>query len=151
MLHGHLTPVGDEVSEGSTRKKSNVDFILGGFHKWRPQNVRIFLPPCHCHKSADFVPVVCFLGTPLPPPAADVLYGSPLCMLLIICAGGGVSCRPSSLSYANARNHFSSRHNQRSDRRARTAQARIASRKVEQLSLNLERSELHFFCHENGD
>ena len=24
------------------------------------------LPPCHCHKSADFVPFTCFLGTPLP-------------------------------------------------------------------------------------
>ena len=24
-------------------------------------------PPCHCHKSADFVPFVCFLGTPPPP------------------------------------------------------------------------------------
>ena len=23
-------------------------------------------PPCHCHKSADFVPLVCFLGTPSP-------------------------------------------------------------------------------------
>ena len=21
-------------------------------------------PPCHCHRSADFVPSVCFLGTP---------------------------------------------------------------------------------------
>ena len=25
-----------------------------------------FLTPGHCHKSADFVPFVCFLGTPLP-------------------------------------------------------------------------------------
>ena len=33
-------------------------------------------PPCHCHKSADFVPCVCFLGTP--PPTGDVIYGSPL-------------------------------------------------------------------------
>ena len=24
------------------------------------------LPPCHCHKSADFVSFVCFLGTPSP-------------------------------------------------------------------------------------
>ena len=23
-------------------------------------------PPCHCRKSADFVPIVCFLGTPHP-------------------------------------------------------------------------------------
>ena len=36
------------------------------------------LPPCHCHKSVDFVPFVCYLGTPLPPPTADVIYGSPL-------------------------------------------------------------------------
>ena len=35
------------------------------------------LPPCHCHKSAGFVPFVCFLGTPLPPSTADVIYGSP--------------------------------------------------------------------------
>ena len=35
------------------------------------------LPPCHVHKSADFVPFVCFLGTPLPLPSADVIYGSP--------------------------------------------------------------------------
>ena len=35
------------------------------------------LPPCHCHKSADFVPFVCFVGSPLPPPTADVIYGSP--------------------------------------------------------------------------
>ena len=34
-------------------------------------------PPCHCHKSADFVPFVCFLGTPLTT-TADVIYGSPL-------------------------------------------------------------------------
>ena len=25
-------------------------------------------PPCQCHKSADFVPFICFLGTPSPPP-----------------------------------------------------------------------------------
>ena len=35
-------------------------------------------PPCHCHKLADFVPLICFLGTPLSPPTADVIYGSPL-------------------------------------------------------------------------
>ena len=36
-------------------------------------------PPCHCHKSADFVPFVCFLGIPLThPPRRDVIYGSPL-------------------------------------------------------------------------
>ena len=34
-------------------------------------NFRIFFtpspgPPCHCHKSADFVFYICFLGTPLP-------------------------------------------------------------------------------------
>ena len=34
-------------------------------------------PPCHIQKSADFVPFVCFLGTALPPPTADVIYGSP--------------------------------------------------------------------------
>ena len=33
-----------------------------------------FPPPCHCHKSADFVPFICFLGTTLPPPTADVIY-----------------------------------------------------------------------------
>ena len=32
------------------------------------------LPPCHCHKSADFVHFVFFGGTP----TADVIYGSPL-------------------------------------------------------------------------
>ena len=36
------------------------------------------LPPCLCHKSADFVPVVCYLGTPFPQPTADVVYWSPL-------------------------------------------------------------------------
>ena len=35
-------------------------------------------PPCNVKKSADFVPFICFLGTPLPPPTADVIYGSPL-------------------------------------------------------------------------
>ena len=35
-------------------------------------------PPCHCHKSADFVPYICFLGTHLPQPTADVIYVSPL-------------------------------------------------------------------------
>ena len=39
------------------------------------------LPPCHCHNSADFVPFFCFLGTPLPPPTADVIYGSPLMIM----------------------------------------------------------------------
>ena len=34
-------------------------------------------PPCHCHNSADFVPFVCFFGTPLPPLTADVIYGRP--------------------------------------------------------------------------
>ena len=33
-------------------------------------------PPSHCHKSADFVPFVCFWVTPSPPPTADVIYGS---------------------------------------------------------------------------
>ena len=39
-----------------------------GVHIWRPQNFRIFWPPppCHCNKSADFVPFDCFLGTPSP-------------------------------------------------------------------------------------
>ena len=41
------------------------------------------LPPCQCHKSADFVPFVCFWGTPLPPPIADVIYGSPLTISFI--------------------------------------------------------------------
>ena len=27
--------------------------------------------PCHCHKSADFVSFVCFLGTLSPPPSAE--------------------------------------------------------------------------------
>ena len=36
----------------------------------------------HSHKSADFVPFVCFLGTPLPPPGSDVIYGSPLSALI---------------------------------------------------------------------
>ena len=41
-----------------------------GFHIWRPQNFRIFcpLPPCHCQKSADFVPFVCFWGSTPPTP-----------------------------------------------------------------------------------
>ena len=39
------------------------------------------LPHCHCHKSADFVPFVCFLGTPSPIATADVIYGSPLTQL----------------------------------------------------------------------
>ena len=34
-------------------------------------------PPRHCHKSAAFVPFVCFMGTPSPmaPLTADVIYG----------------------------------------------------------------------------
>ena len=40
----------------------------GGFHVWRPQNVRIFGPPPPYLLSAAFVPFVCFLGTPSPHP-----------------------------------------------------------------------------------
>ena len=55
-------------------------------HPWskstqHPTNVRVrelMEHPCHCHKSADFFPFLHFLGTPLPPPTADVIYGSPL-------------------------------------------------------------------------
>ena len=32
---------------------------------------------CHVQKSADSVAFVCFLGTPLPAPTADIIYGSP--------------------------------------------------------------------------
>ena len=55
-------------------EEGNKKAHIGGFHIWRPQNV---WPPYHVHKSADFVPFVCFLGTPHPP-TADVIYGSPL-------------------------------------------------------------------------
>ena len=43
------------------------------------KNIGFLTPflPCHCHKSADFVPFICFLGNPLPPSTADVIYGSP--------------------------------------------------------------------------
>ena len=34
------------------------------------------LHPCHIQKSVDFVPFVCFFGTPTL--SADVIYGSPL-------------------------------------------------------------------------
>ena len=30
------------------------------------RKISFFLPPCHCHKSADFVPFICFLETPSP-------------------------------------------------------------------------------------
>ena len=36
------------------------------------------LTPRHIQNSANFVTFVCFLGTPLPLPTADVIYGSPL-------------------------------------------------------------------------
>ena len=54
---------------------------IGGFHTWRPQNSWIFwpLPPYHCHKSADFVPFVCFLGTPSPHPLRTSYMEAPLC------------------------------------------------------------------------
>ena len=64
----------------SSRRKSTCSiWMLRGFHIWRPQNDGIFypLPPSHCHNSADFVPFVCFFGTPLPPLTADVIYGRP--------------------------------------------------------------------------
>ena len=38
-------------------------------------NIFRFFSPPYCHKSADVVPFVCFLGTPTP--TADILYGSP--------------------------------------------------------------------------
>ena len=40
-------------------------------------------PHCHCHKSADFVSFVCFLGTPSP--AVDVIYENPLTHARIRC------------------------------------------------------------------
>ena len=36
-----------------------------------------FLPPCHCHKSADFVPFVCFLGTPSPAHCGRYIWKPP--------------------------------------------------------------------------
>ena len=30
-------------------------------------------PPCQVQKSADFVPCVCLVGTPLPPHSADII------------------------------------------------------------------------------
>ena len=64
----------------------------GDFHLWYPQNFWIFLdPPCQCHKSADFVPLVWFLGTRFPPPTADVIYWSP--QRWIMCSPVCQTCR----------------------------------------------------------
>ena len=57
-------------------------FVLatkGAILIWSPQNLRIFwpLPPCHVQNTLNLSPFVCFLGIPLPPPTADVIYGSP--------------------------------------------------------------------------
>ena len=38
----------------------------------------VLTPPCHCHKSADFAPFVCFLGTPLPHPLRTSFMEAPL-------------------------------------------------------------------------
>ena len=46
--------------------------------------------PCHCHKSADVVPFVCFLGTLFSPTTVDVIYGSPL--LNFACTGLPAYC-----------------------------------------------------------
>ena len=36
------------------------------------------LPPFHCHKSAEFIPFVCFMGTPLPHPLRASYMEAPL-------------------------------------------------------------------------
>ena len=37
-------------------------------------------PPCHCHKSADSVPLVCFLGTPSPTHYGCHIWKPPNCI-----------------------------------------------------------------------
>ena len=54
---------------------------LGGFHIWHRQHFLIPPPPCHCHKSAGFVPFVYFLGTPSPHPLRTSYMEALLCGL----------------------------------------------------------------------
>ena len=50
----------------------------GGFHICMTSaKYSNFLPPCHCQKSADFVPFVCFLGTPSPHPLRTSFMEAP--------------------------------------------------------------------------
>ena len=61
----------------------NRYIALGGFHIWSPQNFRNFGPlPPHCvHKSADFVPLFCFLGTPSSPHQLRTSYMEAPCFI----------------------------------------------------------------------
>ena len=53
-----------------------IKFSLMGLPHMTSVKFSDFLtPPCHCHKSSDFVPIFYFLGTPS---GSDVIYGSPL-------------------------------------------------------------------------
>ena len=68
-------PLWDEVSfrltrgsKASLERVSQYDYVLGkGASIYDVRKIFGF-PPCHCHKSADFVRFTCFLGTPSPHP-----------------------------------------------------------------------------------
>ena len=54
--------------------------VLGGFHIWRPQKCRDFLPPppgTYRNQLILFI-LSAFWGPPSPPSSADVIYGNPL-------------------------------------------------------------------------
>ena len=78
---------------GASICECDVRKILGFFNPFSPPH------HCHCHKSSDCVPFVCFLGTPLPPPTADVIYRSPLvaydrCWRILLAKLDGRNLRP---------------------------------------------------------
>ena len=60
----------------------NFALTWGGFHIRRLQIFPVFVPPppCHCHKSADSVPLVCFLGTPSPTHYGRHIWKPPNCI-----------------------------------------------------------------------
>ena len=63
----------DEIDDGPLLKaRVEAQTISSDLFRWVScyiydvRNIFGFFCPCYCHKSADFVPFVCFLGTPSP-------------------------------------------------------------------------------------